>query len=191
MSKTFTNAVERVSNAADRRDAAAALDRRGWTNIGAGVFGAAYSHPECPDVVLKVFWDDSAYRAYLTDVVLPLQGRNPHVPTVHAWRPIGQNGGVVVLERLERVDYSDDDKGEIRVKVATVCREGQASAKVRGIPRDLVRIGNRIHATIERERVRRERGVTSGRNREPGVDLHGGNVMLRGDTLVITDPLAW
>lgn len=193
MSATLNTTLSRLVSASSVHEIAGVLERRGWTNIGSGAFASAYIHPDLPDRVLKVFTADSAYLAYLKQVVMPLQGRNPHVPVVHAFTPLsrlGPSAGVVLLEKLSKADGSATEA--MRSKLDSVARFGQNEARVKGLPRDLIRLGNRIHATRVREATRREKvGQCRRENAIPGVDMHGGNVMMRGAVMVVTDPIAF
>jgi len=55
------------------------LRQSGWTRIGQGAYGSAYTHQSKPGWVMKVFWKDPAYIRFYS---LAKRSQNPHFPEV-------------------------------------------------------------------------------------------------------------
>ncbi len=80
------------------------LDKQGWTHIGRGMSGSAFTNPAHPDQVLKVFTPKD--RGYMRFYSMAKRTDNPHFPEVG---------------RMGYLDYEDDETEEpSRVFAVTV-----------------------------------------------------------------------
>lgn len=137
------------------------LQSAGQKELGAGVYGAAYSKG---DSVIKVYEDDPAYHAF-AKFAKQNHPNDPHLPKIRAVGKIkGTNMGAVRMEKLEPLESSHPARTH--------------DYGVRGYIKD--------HPTLSKslQNIRQKFPHEM-------MDIHSGNVMKRKDgTLVITDPLA-
>ncbi|BAG70365.1 protein kinase; inhibitor of host transcription; positively regulates RNaseIII; negatively on RNaseE [Ralstonia phage RSB1] len=109
---------------------------------------------------------------------------HPGVPQIEAVQRVGSHGYVVVMERLAPANPgSDYIRGEPSDQYDAACQaKYKEMADISGEYADCPA----AHAVGELRRFMK----WAAQDDSPYFDLHPGNVMLRGDTLVVTDPLA-
>ncbi len=148
----------------------------GFTKLGQGAFGAVYEKPGYP-WVFKLFANDAAYLAWINYVVK--NQSNEHVPKLKG-KPFRINDGVfaVRMEKLKRMpDTWWDDPLLDKVVYGGITTQNKEELKELGhedLAKVLVDIHHLAHGNI---------------NNDWNTDMHGGNIMMRGDIPVITDPL--
>lgn len=173
---------------------------RGCKEIGGGMYAKVYDDPGAGQVI-KVFnaWD-IGYRCYL-EVMSELDIDNPHLPKIHHvvmyknGEDVHKNACVVYMERLTegkiRTEFDNDgcrlgpmtwhERVVKRVRMiawATDSKEEFPELNLKH--RDLFAI-----LQLARERAQ---AIDPGHN--ANWDLHTGNIMWRGSTWVVTDPLS-
>lgn len=107
---------------------------------------------------------------------------HPGVPQIEAVQRVGSHGYVVVMERL--VPAQSNDWGGLKQE-ANDQYSAACTAKYRE-PDGEYKDCPAAHVMGELRRFMK----WAAQDDSPYFDLHPGNVMLRGDTLVVTDPLA-
>jgi len=161
------------------------LNQLGFQQLGReGQYAKVFAHPKM-DYVLKVFAkDDIGYRTFLD--FCDRQGPSKYLPRF-VGRPVDlepKTGIPAMAVRMERLkpafgnDAANDAVWEVQMAIQDVwgADEDYFQERFRGIaPADLVSIMYRIiRYPIRGGDIR--------------LDLHGGNYMLRGNTVVFTDP---
>ncbi len=177
-------------------DAERKLYSAGWKKIGRGVFGSAYSHPN-KDYILKLFKRDVAYKKYLD--LIQAKG-NAHFPKLRGLpMKVNNNYSAVRMEKLKPLSASSDDQRELHNQAQDYirCLKKLDSFHIhndRDIPQAKQLIKNLSEFSSQHPEladalnlIHKHVFKTTG----AGWDLHGGNVMFRGKTLVITDPVAY
>jgi hypothetical protein len=187
------------------------LTQHGWKSLGTGVEAAVAMHPE-KAYVLKIFNSDSKYVDYVKFV--QAHQSNPHVPRFSRYvRSIpGTQFSYVRMEKLQKVTENtllttyanylfmmlvrgeqekvymlgDDlamtledrlgDRGHDEYDIATGDAQEEIYAKLGGVPPDT---WNQVLTDLAAHS--RQLGMESW-------DMHAGNFMRRGKTLVIADP---
>lgn len=156
------------------------LEEMGWKRLGEhSCYGVVFKHPDVPGYVHKV-----AFRpkedGWVEFVKYALKNPNPHFPVVRGVRDYG-SFFVADIERLQPVpNYSEHYVTGERIYDAT---SSAASGNLYAFEK-LIRCLS----------VPLAQAVTAIKDnflKEWKVDLHAGNFMLRGDTLVMIDPLSW
>lgn len=164
-----------------------------WIMIGSGVFGRAYIHPDYPGIVAKLF-ADNAYAAFIKNVVRT--NYNIHFPRVLDLEEIDQhyNLKLAVMEQLEPLDHNNRAHCAMVAGIREIvrCLGGHRNA-----------ISNWSYKNLEMQHweqccmVLDKNPTILGaldimgnylQDNFHNIDIHPGNVMLRGKTPVITDP---
>lgn len=152
------------------------MSDNGFNKLGQGAFGAVYEKPGYP-WVFKLFANDAAYLAWINYVAK--NQSNEHVPKLKG-KPFRINDGVfaVRMEKLKRMpDTWWDDPLLDKVVYGGITSKNKEELKELGhedLATVLVDIHHLAHGNI---------------NNDWNTDMHGGNIMMRGDIPVITDPI--
>lgn len=143
--------------------------RKGFRMLGNGCYAAVFDSNVDPNLVYKIGVRASdPFLAYIKQDELRA---NPHFPRIYDIME-GDNWYLVKMERLEHIpSHKTFLSNEIRSLVED---EGDALVHLAPTP-DLMSIAAHIRNLAEDLYVK--------------VDLHAGNIMMRGNTPVITDPL--
>lgn len=168
----------------------------GTRRIGAGLHATVHRHPKYKTIVVKVSsegWKKGGPLVYLQYAMQHQD--NPHVPKIYGVRRFtNKDGGNYFIAFIEKLDEyiklrykqkkiilqkyfgelanKDIDGWELSVYYL---RELRAQAAKTGVPnKHLLEVLSFI----------RERGT-----KDRAIDLHDGNIMMRGNVPVITDPL--
>lgn len=175
------------------------------TLLGSGTFSAVCSHTVFPDVVLKVSWNQNDSWLLFADEVMHLN--SPHLPKIHFIQKFDCTMYFSVLEKLdpickesyyngswhqedlvspalaEAVNPVISDYWEVATHSGSALSLARHLRSVYGWDRDMLR----KHLPFIQTTIR----ITESLVNEHGCDedLHEGNFMLRGDTLVVTDPV--
>jgi hypothetical protein len=143
--------------------------RKGFNMLGNGCYAAVFDSNVDPNLVYKIGVRTSdPFLDYIQQSSLQA---NPHFPRIYDIA-CGDNWYLVKMERLEPIpSHKTFLSNEIRSLVED---EGDALVHLTPTP-DLMAIAAQIRNLAEALDVK--------------VDLHQGNIMMRGNTPVITDPL--
>lgn len=148
------------------------LSNHGFKNVGQGSFGAVYEKPGYP-WVFKVFNNDPAYMHFLR-YAMQHQG-NPHLPKIRGVMKIDNKTYVVRMENLKEIPLGSEPATK------------------------LVKILHNMDSYGDLD----EKDVAWIKNTLPGIhqffmsfplagyeyDIHYQNIMMRGNTIVLVDPL--
>jgi len=153
-----------------------ALLADGWQQIGdSSCYGVVFRHPDRPERVHKV-----AYRAHEDGWVAfakyALANPNPHFPAILSFEEKG-SFAVADIETLEEMPYGTHHSSDSE-DVARAVRSNSSERAKSILSRFSVEMAQAVEAIRENF------------TEEWKVDLHSGNFMLRGDILVLTDPLS-
>ena len=163
------------------------LKEAGWKKIGSGVFARVYCNKEHPGVVMKVAEEDKAYHLYAKWCMKNQD--NPYVPKIFSHEKIELayedewqfKLTITMMERLRPLrvakGFKKLDAWEIKVGLGAGWSSGwdEAEALKKATDPHVRKLGKYFIRAEERNEFR--------------IDLHDGNVMMRGDTPVYTDPL--
>jgi hypothetical protein len=155
------------------RAIAAKLNALGYKqySIGAGYYAYVYARPQ-DNYVIKIFREDPGYAAFLNYITK--NANNPYVPKLKGKIiKLPNKYSIVRLEKLTRIDIDLFKKIEY---AAFNEFDKQTIAEIEGQHPGLL------------DFVRSLRTLASHSN--VGFDLNRSNIMMRGDTPVITDPFA-
>jgi hypothetical protein len=155
------------------RTIAAKLNALGYKqyNIGSGYYAYVYARPQ-DNYVIKIFREDPGYAAFLNYITK--NANNPYVPKLKGKIiKLPNKYSIVRLEKLTRIDIDLFKKIEY---AAFNEFDKQTIAEIEGQHPGLL------------DFVRSLRTLASHSN--VGFDLNRSNIMMRGDTPVITDPFA-
>jgi hypothetical protein len=154
--------------------------------LGAGCFGSVWG-AEGTDYVTKVtFGNDWGYLRYLE--MIQTAPNNPYFPRIHHVDVyLDSEGETIMVIKLERLDHRweswgtafNDDYEQYRVQAREINRHA------RGIETyDWIEDNADLHQALGL--IQRAH-----KSSQCSLDLHGGNFMMRGHQLVITDPLGF
>lgn len=151
------------------------LDDLGYKkyNLGSGLYGTVYARPE-DNFVVKIFSPDKGYSKYLA--YMQAHKDSPYVPKTRG-KPIKLPNGFTLV-RLERL--------------TEVTRDFYAEFTFLRTPRK----GDAMYDSLRRSFEERYPGFLKilndlkiiANDDRLAIDLHQGNIMMRGETPVITDP---
>lgn len=181
----FTVEKIRVKNA-DGYDSALNLIKEQpgkWDEIGSGVYGTVYGCKDPKkDWVYKIGDVDSngGYLAWITELQKQKK-HNPYTPLIYGLRYYeGAQGSafVVAMERLKPLRH------EYYGVLSVLSNQVRGSSQLK----DMQKLG----IVVPKEFVQAVQMLMNARKSSGGAgwDLHGGNLMLRGRQIVVTDPLA-
>ena len=155
----------------------------GWDQIGEGGYSNVFQHPNYPYVV-KVFIGDSLYLQYFMLVIKPNQN-NPHVPKVRGkTMRVADEGYAVRLEQLTPLTSPEDP-------VLDKYLDPRFSKKRNAFETSIGLLFSKENLPFLRENWPELAEILKGIYRiSIMTDFNSRNVMKRGDTIVITDPLA-
>lgn len=151
---------------------------QGFTRVGMGSFAAVYEKPGYP-WLFKLFNHDTAYEKYIRWVIK--NQNNPHVPKIKGnLFPINKNTYVVRMEKLTPIDFGAIDQNTRKlISILDSFEDSSISTgKNRWLKETYPGIWNILQ---ELEHIGNQNNVS--------LDIHMNNIMMRGDTPVITDPL--
>lgn len=162
------------------------LLRQGWKRLGKGAYAMVFEHPKFP-YVFKIFYNDPDYFQYFNWA--RQHQSNPHVPKIKGkYIKINEKTYAVRMEKLDHLPSFDtaiekyiDPELQSKTKldisyyrnVDKLSLYTNLSFLKQNFP-DLYEVLNYVKSNFQ---------LIS-------QDLHGGNIMLRDDTIVITDPVA-
>lgn len=142
--------------------------------LGSGYFSTVYQHPYNADKVIKVGYGDHAYLNFARWAMRKENRNNPHLPKILALKEKGDGDFVAVIERLGKLDGTAGIAQTIKREYYSI-KCGDLSSINDASPR-LAKTINDIQSTF---------------GNQHSIDMHPGNYMMRGDTVVITDPIAF
>lgn len=152
------------------------LGTRRIKELGNGYFSTVFQHPTREDVAVKVVAGDTQYLRFLR--FASKYPKNPYLPKIYSVTKHVSSGSsyyIVMMEKLRKLPYQKYRKWRVKLKTGNTL--AQFSHKLRELSK-----------TCEDKHLR-EIFKFLYRN-QFYFDLHGGNVMQRGDQLVIVDPMA-
>jgi hypothetical protein len=161
------------------------LEQSGYTELGSGIYSVVFGRPG-DNIVIKVGHDRPENDPWVDYVEwIRTQAANPHFPRVGKIRWYADKRGrkfyLVPIERLKHSSEANMYAERLRALDKWV-RNG---AKVKDLDNFLKRwrSWNKDFLKAYVALVRRFPDAT--------VDLHSGNIMARGSTMVLTDPLSF
>jgi hypothetical protein len=175
--KVFKNPPTDIGSYADAELTAIArkLNELGYKqyNIGTGYYAQVYARPE-DNYVIKIFRPDVGYSTFLK--FIRDNTNNPYVPKLKGKIiKLPNNYSVVRLEKLKRIDI------DLFKKIDFASNNPQDKQLIDEINQTYPGLLQFIEKL--KEEVRNSQGKL-------GYDLHRSNMMMRGDTPVVTDPFS-
>jgi hypothetical protein len=138
--------------------------------IGTGMYSSVLSRPDL-NYVVKIFYNDPGYETYLK--YMTKYQNNPHVPKIRGKvMSVGAGFKVVRLERLTAYNKSPEQKHSLDVIGDYISMDKNRRSRFKNdFPyQEMIPVLDDIL-------------------QHTGLDMHDGNIMFRGSTPVITDPL--
>lgn len=167
--------------------------------LGRGIFGLVFHRPNTPDAVYKAFLrGDRGYMKYLK---FALENQhNPHVPKIIG-KPLpfaledGTQVVLVKLERLDELDPNDTPNYNQFLQLTSILnslsflKNPFYDSDSKKKEEELLQQRKQQYPTLYD--IAQQIVKLSHKSRMQDVDLHSGNVMMRDNTLVVTDPYAF
>ncbi len=159
---------------------------QGWSRLGKGAYGIVYEHPNFP-YVFKIFYNDPDYFKYFNWA--KEHQNNPHVPKIKGkYIKINDKTYAVRMEKLEPLPsfdtvlekYIDPDlqsKTKIKINYYRNIDKLPLFTNLPYLKQNFPELYEVINYITSNFTLLSQ-------------DLHGGNVMLRDETIVLTDPVA-
>lgn len=143
--------------------------RKGFKMLGHGCYAAVFDSNVDPNLVYKV--GIKLTDPFLSYIQEPSLANNPHFPRVYDIH-VGDGWYLVKMERLEPLP---SHKLEVSSDISSVVSDDSYTLKYLAPSHELFSIAHQIRALADSLDVK--------------LDLHPGNIMMRGMVPVITDPL--
>lgn len=151
------------------------LKKKGFKELGQGSFGATYTHKNYP-WVFKLFYNDPSYFKFF-EFVRANQG-NPYLPKIKGkYIKIANGVYMVRIEKLEPYKWHNEKQKEIAKAIEDIYKPAQIKKRAARIKQ----VSPLLYTTLEK--------ISKIVGKGDQLDLHSGNFMFRGDTVVITDPI--
>lgn len=142
--------------------------------LGSGLYGTVWARPE-DNFVIKIFVPDEGYSNYLQ--YMQSNTQNPYVPKMRG-KPVKLPNGftLVRLEKLKRIDK------DLYIQIRYFMKSNvDYDADMRKQRKEFEDKYPQFLNFMDELRV-------FAKNRGLSTDLHGGNIMMRGNLPVVTDP---
>lgn len=160
------------------------IHEKSLRDLGEGCWGTVFEHPTDKNIVVKVFdREDNAYFAYLKWAVE--NQSNVYAPKIYSAHE-SDSIGIVFMERLEPLGPKQfKNFSETHFKLDTLRRSYVSSATL---------MDNTLLSTVAYKESPDFRSLLRflmdvARDGRYVVDLHDGNAMMRGNQVVVTDPI--
>ena len=150
----------------------------GFKHLGTGSYGSAYEHPNYP-WVFKIFKGDTSYIKYFN--YAKRNQNNPNIPRIKgSYIRIGNDAYVVRLEKLQEISGEQYKKLEKIINhilyIVDMTKDNQPLEKE---DKQIIQMYPGLYKIYS--------DVSNFENSY--VDIHSGNIMMRGDVPVIIDPV--
>ena len=149
-----------------------------WHSVGSGMYATVFSNPTKP-YVLKIFQEDYGYESYIN--IIHKNKGNPHVPVLYGKGmpvKITPKVSAIRMEKLQPITekaiasyLAPDYEYNFSATIEDIFSEENEEYLMTNFP-DLYKLEKQIARS------------------NANWDMHEGNVMLRGNVMVIIDPLA-
>ena len=163
-------------------DARDILRRAGYKQLGSGTFAYVYAKQDAPNCLKLFVAKDTAYIEFIN---LAMSNPNPHFPKFKGkLMKITNHYYAIQMERLSPIDY-------VEMRTMMYAIDNYTS--------DIYYSGKASDASLANmeEVEKKQPGITKACEaiattitRGRSLDMHRGNFMMRGNVLVITDPVA-
>jgi hypothetical protein len=146
--------------------------------LGRGYFGEVYQHPRRPDEVIKLFHKNPNYLKW-AEYCKAYSKKNEHLPRITMIKSIDNQTAFVMMEKLEPLT----DKGFKDAMGLVWSMYGPWPT-----PSQVLHAGIKLKAEFPKLYYT-FKDMSQKFSRMKNWDMHSGNFMQRGDTVVITDPI--
>lgn len=164
------------------------LNRQGWKRIGKGAYGLVYEHPQF-SYIFKIFYDDPDYFTYFNWA--KQHQNNPHVPKIKGkYIKINNKTYAVRMEKLKQLPSLGADK--IIEKYIDPELQSKTKLNISNYSNvDKLSLYTNL-SFLKQNYPELYEVIEYVKSNFPLIsqDLHSGNIMLRDDVIVITDPVA-
>lgn len=179
VSDLFESTLTELSRPSTRGDAEAVLTDAGYTQLGKGSQGVVYQKPGSP-YVLKLF--NSNDEAYANFIGLALRNPNPHFPKFFGKRVmVTPNYFAIRTEVLKPSTGREEEVGLIDRYIIQMRDYGAVYDEVYTYMNAPANVELKAACDVVSKFLKQ--------NSDFFCDVHPPNVMLRGNTLVLTDPM--
>jgi hypothetical protein len=146
--------------------------------LGRGYFGEVYQHPRRPNVVIKLFHKNPNYLRW-AEYCKAYSAKNEHLPRITMIKSIDNLTAFVMMEKLEPL--TDDNFRTAMGEVYDVYGPWPTPEQVLHAGHKLKAQYTKLYFTFK--------DMAQRFGRIKNWDMHIGNFMQRGNTVVITDPI--
>ena len=168
-----------------RSEAHNILMNAGYEMLGYGIFANVYAKPG-ENGVLKLF--DSEDEAYQKFVYMAMSNPNPHFPKFKGkMMKITDEYYAIRMEKLTPLPDTPDTASYAKKISAYVKLIQNKSGRIRSDADELISDIDEIEK--EQPGIKYACNMIGNRFKEEIIDIHNDNIMLRGNILVITDPV--
>lgn len=157
------------------------MEHYGFKHLGSGSYGSAYEHPKYP-WVFKIFKGDNSYFKFFN--YARRNQHNPNLPKIKgSYIRIGNDAYVVRLEKLQEISREQYQKVEEIINTfQDIIADEKYDNELTPEEKQLLKLYPGIHEFLS---ALWHLDIFS----TSYPDLHGGNIMMRGDVPVIIDPV--
>ena len=181
VSESIEDMITEISRPNFREDAVDLLTSKGYEQLGSGTFANVFQRKSRPNEVIKLFGtNDDAYESYINFIMKHQD--NPHFPKVIG-KPmmITPDYYAVKLEKLEPYDRKRDGLDLIR-NIDQYLDGPFSSTSRKESFEEYLDAFPKFKEALDLLKTHKYKS-------SHGWDIHAGNVMWRGNTIVLTDPL--
>jgi hypothetical protein len=146
--------------------------------MGRGYFGEVYQHPRRPNEVIKLFHKNPNYLRW-AEYCKAYSSKNEHLPRITMIKSIDNLTAFVIMEKLEPL--TDDNFRTAMGEVYDVYGPWPTPEQILHVGQKLKTEYTKLYFTFK--------DMAQRFSRMKNWDMHIGNFMQRGNTVVITDPI--
>lgn len=151
------------------------LEASGFRFVGAGSYSVVYASPDNTYAVKVNTSADSAWNGYI-DAIVSGKISGDHFPIIHQVHKLEKHLSVVSMELLARYD------AEVSIRVLSGIANSIDDSK---LDSDLLDLGNKKIAWAMIDALKAAKSADP----KSRMDIHVGNVLMRGSTIVLSDPV--
>jgi len=171
------------------RAAAKILADAGYKLLGSGLYANVYAKPD-DNYVLKLFSNDD--EAYINFMYLTIGNPNPHFPKFKGkMMRVTDDYYAIRMERLTPLKINTDDSRKLARNLSTYTKLIQQKAGRRQPDNEKIIAINEYMDELDEEQpgIKYACNIIGNNLKTETVDIHDENIMMRGNVLVITDPV--
>ena len=183
---TESEMLDEISRPPSRYEAEHVLKQAGYKKLGQGVYADVYAKPN-ENTVLKLFNnEDTAYQDF---VYVTISNPNPHFPKFKGkMMKVTDDYSAIRMERLTPLpDNSETAAYAKKISHYTTIMQSKAGRAARMDTEEIMRDIDEIEK--DQPGIKYACAIIGHNLKGEIIDIHNENIMMRGNVLVITDPV--